>query len=515
MRLGVPCERPDQALVAATPQTVERLVRLGYDVLVERGAGRAARFLDSAYEEAGARLTDDAEVWGCELVLGVDAPEAERLDRLGDGATLIARLDPARQPELVESLRARGVTALALDAVPRISRAQAMDVLSSQANLAGYRAVIEAAAHFGRLLTGQVTAAGRFPPATVYVIGAGVAGLAAIGTAHSLGAIVRGTDVRPEVADQVRSMGAEFVAVPTAQEISSDGYAQGMAADQAALAAALYAEQAARSDLVITTANIPGRRAPVLLDRAAIEAMRPGSVIVDMAAANGGNTELTVPGEVVVTEGGVTIVGRTDLAARLPSQASQLYGQNLVNLLTLMTPERDGELSLDLEDRIIRTITVCHSGELMWPPPPVTVSAAPTAKAGPSTEELARIEADAAAAQTRSRRNRMVGLAAATLAGAALVLVSPAAVTSHYIVLVLSVILGFHVISNVTPALHTPLMSVTNAISGIILLGAISQVGSSNPFISAVAFVAVVLSTVNVFGGFAVTHRMLAMFRKD
>ena len=310
-------------------------------------------------------------------------------------------------------------------------------------------------------------------------------------------------------------MGAEFVAVPTAQEISSDGYAQEMAADQAALAAALYAEQAARSDLVITTANIPGRRAPVLLDRAAIEAMRPGSVIVDMAAANGGNTELTVPGEVVVTEGGVTIVGRTDLAARLPSQASQLYGQNLVNLLTLMTPERDGELSLDLEDRIIRTITVCHSGELMWPPPPVTVSAAPTAKAGPSTEELARIEADAAAAQTRSRRNRMVGLAAATLAGAALVLVSPAAVTSHYIVLVLSVILGFHVISNVTPALHTPLMSVTNAISGIILLGAISQVGSSNPFISAVAFVAVVLSTVNVFGGFAVTHRMLAMFRKD
>ena len=509
MRLGVPCERPDQALVAATPQTVERLVRLGYDVLVERGAGRAARFLDSAYEEAGARLTDDAEVWGCELVLGVDAPEAERLDRLGDGATLIARLDPARQPELVESLRARGVTALALDAVPRISRAQAMDVLSSQANLAGYRAVIEAAAHFGRLLTGQVTAAGRFPPATVYVIGAGVAGLAAIGTAHSLGAIVRGTDVRPEVADQVRSMGAEFVAVPTAQEISSDGYAQEMAADQAALAAALYAEQAARSDLVITTANIPGRRAPVLLDRAAIEAMRPGSVIVDMAAANGGNTELTVPGEVVVTEGGVTIVGRTDLAARLPSQASQLYGQSL------MTPERDGELSLDLEDRIIRTITVCHSGELMWPPPPVTVSAAPTAKAGPSTEELARIEADAAAAQTRSRRNRMVGLAAATLAGAALVLVSPAAVTSHYIVLVLSVILGFHVISNVTPALHTPLMSVTNAISGIILLGAISQVGSSNPFISAVAFVAVVLSTVNVFGGFAVTHRMLAMFRKD
>lgn len=515
MRLGVPCERPDQTLVAATPQTVEKLVRLGYDVLVERGAGRAASLLDSAYEEAGARLASDTEVWGCELVLGVDAPGTERLDQLSDGATFIARLNPARQPELVESLRARGVTALALDAVPRISRAQSMDVLSSQANLAGYRAVIEAAAHFGRLLNGQVTAAGKFPPATVYVIGAGVAGLAAIGTAHSLGAVVRGTDVRPEVADQVRSMGAEFVAIPTAQEVSSDGYAREMAADQAALAAALYAEQVAQSDLVITTANIPGRRAPVLLDRVAVGAMRPGSVIVDMAAANGGNTELTVPGEVTTTENGVTIVGYTDLAARLPSQASQLYGQNLVNLLTLMTPEKDGELTLDLEDQIIRTITVCHTGELLWPPPPVTVSAAPAAKTGPSAEELTRLEAEAAAAQVRSRRNRMVGLAVATMAGAALVLISPAAVASHYIVLALSVILGFHVISNVTPALHTPLMSVTNAISGIILLGAISQVGNSNLVISAAAFVSVVLSTVNIFGGFAVTHRMLAMFRKD
>ena len=515
MDIGVPHEQPEQAPVAATPQSVERLVSLGHAVHVERGVGARARIPDDDYREAGADLVDAEAAWGCEVVLAAHTPSNRELGLMRRGATLISRLDPARRPGLLENLRACGLTALAVDAVPRLSRAQAMDVLSSQANLAGYRAVIEAASHLGRLFSGQVTAAGKFPPATVYVIGAGVAGLAAIGTAHSLGAIVRGTDVRPEVADQVRSMGAEFVAVPTAQEISSDGYAQEMAADQAALAAALYAEQAARSDLVITTANIPGRRAPVLLDRAAIEAMRPGSVIVDMAAANGGNTELTVPGEVVVTEGGVTIVGRTDLAARLPSQASQLYGQNLVNLLTLMTPERDGELSLDLEDRIIRTITVCHSGELMWPPPPVTVSAAPTAKAGPSTEELARIEADAAAAQTRSRRNRMVGLAAATLAGAALVLVSPAAVTSHYIVLVLSVILGFHVISNVTPALHTPLMSVTNAISGIILLGAISQVGSSNPFISAVAFVAVVLSTVNVFGGFAVTHRMLAMFRKD
>ena len=515
MRIGVPREPADQPRVAASPQTVERMIRMGYEVLVERGAGTRAQFPDDAYEAAGAQSASGVRIWGCEVVVSASAPTEEHLALMTRGSVLICRLDPARRPELLEALQERSITCMALDVVPRISRAQSLDVLSSQANLAGYRAVIEAASYLGRLFSGQVTAAGKFPPATVYVIGAGVAGLSAIGTAYSLGAQVRGSDVRPEVADQVRSMGAQFVPLPSAQEVSSDGYAKEMSADQASAANALYAQQAAESDVVITTASIPGRRAPMLLDRSAIEAMRPGSVIIDMAAATGGNTELTVPGEVVTTEGGVTIVGHTDLAGMLPAQASQLYGQNLVNLLTLMTPERDGELSLDLEDRIIRTITVCHSGELMWPPPPVTVSAAPTAKAGPSTEELARIEADAAAAQTRSRRNRMVGLAAATLAGAALVLVSPAAVTSHYIVLVLSVILGFHVISNVTPALHTPLMSVTNAISGIILLGAISQVGSSNPFISAVAFVAVVLSTVNVFGGFAVTHRMLAMFRKD
>ncbi|MDO4242514.1 MAG: Re/Si-specific NAD(P)(+) transhydrogenase subunit alpha [Actinomyces sp.] len=515
MRLGVPCEGPDQPVVAATPQTVEKMIRLGYEVLVERGAGERARFPDAAYEEAGAHLVGPTGAWTSEVVLSAQAPDEEALSMLGPDTTVISRLDPARNPELIESLRATGATALALDAVPRISRAQAMDVLSSQANLAGYRAVIEAAAHFGRLLGGQVTAAGKFPPASVYVIGAGVAGLAAIGTATSLGAVVRGTDVRPEVADQVRSMGAQFVPVPTAQETSSDGYATQMSEDQAALAARLYAQQAAQADIVITTAAIPGRAAPVLLDREAIQAMAPGSVIVDMAAATGGNTELTVAGEVITTDGGVTIVGHTDLAGRLPSQASQLYGQNLVNLLTLMTPEQDGTLVLDLEDQVVRAITVCHEGQTLWPPPPVTVSASAPAPRGPSAEELARTEAQAAAAQARSRRLRAVGLAAAALVGAALILVTPEAATSHYVVLVLSIILGFHVISNVTPALHTPLMSVTNAISGIILLGAISQVGHSDPLISAAAFAALVLATVNVFGGFAVTHRMLAMFRKD
>lgn len=518
MRLGIPCQPPDRSMTAATPQTVEQLIRLGYDVVVQRGAGAPAQFPDAAYEEAGAQLADRAETWGCNVVVTAYAPDDAELDLMHPGATLIGRLDPARHPELVQSLQDHSLTALAIDTVPRISRAQSMDVLSSQANLAGYRAVIEAAAHFGRLLNGQVTAAGKFPPASVYVIGAGVAGLAAIGTAYSLGAVVKGTDVRPEVADQVKSVGAEFVPVPTAQEVSADGYAKEMSTDQAALANALYAEQSAAADIVITTANIPGRRAPLLLDRAAIDAMRPGSVIVDMAAANGGNTELTVPGEVVTTDSGVTIVGYTDLAERLPAQASQLYGRNILNLLTLVTPAKDGDLTLDLDDQVVRAITVCQAGELLWPPPPVAVSAAPKAPAAPTPEPAPDASADAeaqAAARARSRRRMTIGLALAAVAVAVLVLVTPAAATSHYIVLALAVILGFHVISNVTPALHTPLMSVTNAISGIILLGAISQVGNANPAISAVAFIAILLASINVFGGFAVTNRMLAMFRKE
>ena len=516
MRIGVPCEPADQPRAAASPQTVERMIRLGYEVLVESGAGARAQFPDEAYEAAGASLAGGARVWGCEVVVSASAPAEEHLALMSRGAILICRLDPARHPELLESLRERGITALALDVVPRISRAQPLDVLSSQANLAGYRAVIEAASHLGRLFSGQVTAAGKFPPATVYVIGAGVAGLSAIGTACSLGAQVRGSDVRPEVADQVRSMGAQFVPLPSAQEVSSDGYAKEMSADQASAANALYAQQAAESDVVITTASIPGRRAPVLLDRSAIEAMRPGTVIIDMAAATGGNTELTVPGQVVTTDGGVTIVGHTDLAGMLPAQATQLYGRNIVNLLGLVTPDKDGTLALDLDDEVVRAITVTHDGELLWPPPPIQVSAAPAASQPERTaaDDAAAQEA-ARTAQARSRSRQWLGLAAATLVAAALVLVTPSAATSHYIVLMLSVILGFHVISNVTPALHTPLMSVTNAISGIILVGAISQVGHPHPLISAISLAAVVLATINIVGGFAVTHRMLAMFTKD
>ena len=515
MDIGVPHEQPEQAPVAATPQSVERLVSLGHTVHVERGVGARARIPDDDYREAGADLVDAEAAWGCEVVLAAHTPSNRELGLMRRGAVLISRLDPARRPGLLENLRARDLTALAVDAVPRLSRAQAMDVLSSQANLAGYRAVIEAAAHLGRPLGGQVTAAGKFEPARVYVIGAGVAGLAGIGAARSLGAVVRGTDVRPEVAEQVESMGASFVPLPAAQEESRDGYATQMAADQAAAAAALYAEEAAQADVVITTAAVPGRRAPLLLDREAIEGMRPGSVVIDMAAGTGGNTELTVPGRVVTTESGVAVVGFTDLASRLPLQSSLLYSQNLVNLLDLMTPAKDGTIVLDLDDEVIRTVTVCHAGEILWPPPPVSVSAAPSAADEPAAERPGEIgAAEELDAQDRSRRRRVVLGLAATVLAAVLVLITPTAATSHYIVLALSIILGFHVISNVTPALHTPLMSVTNAISGIILLGAISQVGNADTRIAAVAFVAIVLATINVFGGFAVTHRMLAMFRK-
>lgn len=519
MRIGVPREGGGQPLVAATPDTTAKLIRLGYEVSVESGAGARAHFPDSHYEAAGAALVDTADAWGADIVLTLDAPTPDQLALMHPGATLVSRLAPARNPELLEDLRAAGVTALAMDVVPRISRAQAMDVLSSQANVAGYRAVIEAASAFGRLFTGQVTAAGKMPPANVYVIGAGVAGLAAIGTAHSMGAQVAATDVRPEVAEQVESMGASFVPIPTAQEVSTDGYAKAMTADQAAVANKLYAQQSAASDIVITTANIPGRRAPVLLDEAAVEAMRPGSVIVDMAAANGGNTALTVPGETVTTPGGVTIIGLTDLPGRLPSQSSQLYGQNVVNLLTLMTPAKDGLLVLDLDDEVIRAITVTSEGEILWPPPPIAVSAAPAPPSSTTPEEdpaqrAARVALEAKA-KARARRNRLLGWGVAALVMIALVVATPPLASGHYVVLMLAVVVGFYVITNVTHSLHTPLMSVTNAISGIILVGAILQVGSTNTVVTVLSFLAIVVASINIFGGFTVTHRMLAMFRKD
>ncbi|TYP90348.1 Re/Si-specific NAD(P)(+) transhydrogenase subunit alpha [Blastococcus xanthinilyticus] len=514
MQIGVPREtRPRETRVSATPTTVTRLVALGYDVVVEAGAGAASSFPDAAYAEAGARIGTAADAWGAQVVLRVNAPATGEIDRLTAGATLISLLAPALNPELVDALAARPITVLAVDAVPRISRAQSMDVLSSMANIAGYRAVIEAANVFGRFFTGQVTAAGKVPPAKVLVAGAGVAGLAAIGAASSLGAIVRATDVRPEVAEQVRSLGGEYVAVPDAEvAVSTDGYAREMGEDFTRRAAQMYAEQARDVDIVITTALIPGRPAPRLLTEEMVASMRSGSVIVDMAAAQGGNVAGSVPDEVVVTPNGVSIIGYTDLPARLPAQASQLYGTNLVSLLTLLTPEKDGRLVVDFDDVVQRAVTVVRDGEKTWPPPPVPVSAAPAPPPAPPPGATAGAPAVPQRTPAPGRRFALVGLGAALLFLVAAF--SPDELVGHFTVFALAVVVGFYVIGHVHHALHTPLMSVTNAISGIIVVGALLQLGSDDGIVRALAFVATLVASINVFGGFAVTRRMLGMFSR-
>jgi NAD(P) transhydrogenase subunit alpha len=496
---------PGERRVAATPDTVTQLQKLGYEVVVESGAGADSGFTDDRYEDAGATIGDAN---AADVVLGLNPPSPGRLDAMRPGATLIAMLSPRLRPDLVDDLAKRPVTALSMDAVPRISRAQSFDVLSSMANIAGYRAVIEAAHEFGRFFTGQVTAAGTVPPAKVLVAGAGVAGLAAIGAAGSLGAIVRATDPRPEVADQVRSLGGEYLAVaePEADDAPGTGYATEMSDDYNARAAALYADQCREVDIVVTTALIPGRPAPRLITAEMVASMRPGSVIVDLAAANGGNVEGTVPGERVVTGNGVIILGYTDLAGRLPAQASQLYGTNLVNLMKLMTPERNGELVLDFEDVVQRSMTVVRDGELTWPPPPVPVSAAPAAR---PAGETATPEEPPRKANPALRR---LGAAAAAAGVFGLIAVSPAALQVHLTVFALAVVIGYYVIGNVHHALHTPLMSVTNAISGIIVVGALLQIGTGGLAITVLSLAAILLASVNVFGGFAVTRRMLAMF---
>jgi NAD(P) transhydrogenase subunit alpha len=511
MLIGIIKEaRPGETRVAATPSSVVQLKKLGYEVLVEPGAGVAASFPDAAYVEAGAEVSDRAV--RADVVFGVNPPSSAQLDALSEGATLVSLLSPALDPDLVQNLARRPITALAMDAVPRISRAQSLDVLSSMANIAGYRAVVEAAHEFGRFFTGQVTAAGKVPPATVLVAGAGVAGLAAIGTAGSLGAIVKATDPRPEVADQVRSLGGEYLSVESAElEVSATGYAKEMSEDYNARAEALYAAQCPEVDILITTALIPGRPAPLLITPEMVASMRPGSVIVDMAAANGGNVSGTVPGQKVVAANGVTIIGYTDLPGRLPAQASQLYATNLVNLMKLMTPGKDGQLVLDFDDVVQRSMTVVryHDGaaELAWPPPPVQVSAPSTP--APSSP-VAAPEPKRAAALTEQGRSFVVAAAAVVmflLAG-----IAPPAMLGHLYVFILAIVIGYYVIGHVHHALHTPLMSVTNAISGIIVVGALLQIGHGDAAITALSFVAILLASINVFGGFAVTRRMLAMF---
>ncbi|MDO5503764.1 MAG: Re/Si-specific NAD(P)(+) transhydrogenase subunit alpha [Actinomycetia bacterium] len=507
MRIGVPREtKPGERRVAATPSTVAKLIALGYSVAVEQGAGGHSSFADAAYADAGAEIVTDP--WNADVVLKVNAPTEDEVARLGQGQILASLLSPALNPDLVEQLRERGVTALAMDAVPRISRAQSLDVLSSMANIGGYRAVVEAAHEFGSFFTGQVTAAGKVPPAKVLVVGAGVAGLAAIGTARSLGAIVRAFDSRPEVAEQVESMGAEFLRIDVEQEVSADGYAKETGEEFNRKAAELYARQATDVDIIITTALIPGRPAPRLITEEMVASMKPGSVLVDMAASAGGNIAGSVADERVVTENQVTILGYTDLPGRLPTQASQLYGTNLVNLLTLLTPEKDGQVHLDLDDVVQRGMTVTRDGETLWPPPPVQVSAAasPPKTVAPVVEEPVA---------PRSSTRLYAAMAIGALALLAIGAVAPAAFLGHFTVFVFAGIVGFYVINNVSHALHTPLMAETNAISGIILVGGILQLGSPEPVVQGIAFVATLVASINIFGGFAVTERMLEMFRKD
>ncbi|NYI69660.1 NAD(P) transhydrogenase subunit alpha [Naumannella cuiyingiana] len=505
MLIGVPAESRTP-LVAATPASVTALRRLGHDVLIAAGAGERAGFTDADYAEAGARVVDDGGAWRTDLVLKVDPPNAAELGRLAPGTRLAAQLAPGRSPALLEELAARDLTALALDAVPRISRAQSLDVLSSMANLAGYRAVVEAASAYGGMLGGQVTAAGKVPPARVFVVGAGVAGLAAIGTAQSLGAQVRAFDVRPEVAEQVASMGATNVSLDIATGSDrSDGYAGELTGAAEAAAAEMYAREAAAADIVITTALIPGRPAPRLIDAETVARMRPGSVVVDLAAANGGNVAGTVAGEQVITDNGVTILGWTDLPARLPRQASTLYATNLVNLIKLLTPDRDGRLVVDETDDVQRGMLVADKGAVTWPPPPIAVSAAPAP---------APVTAEPAAPRPRGP-SRAITLGLVAILGIVAAIQLEWVLGDNLVIFALAVLLGYYVISRVTHALHTPLMSITNAVSGMILVGAMLEVGDSDPLVAGLSMVGIFLASINVFGGFFVTRRMLAMFRRS
>ncbi len=515
MQIGVPKEiLAGETRVAASPKSVEQLLKLGFEVVVETGAGELASFDDAAFEAAGAKVGSKDDVWGSDLILKVNAPLTEPVDEIAllkEGATLISFIWPAQNPELMEKLSSKNINVLAMDSVPRISRAQSLDALSSMANIAGYRAVVEAAHEFGRFFTGQITAAGKVPPAKVLVAGAGVAGLAAIGAAGSLGAIVRAFDVRPEVKEQVQSMGAEFLEVDFKEDSGAgDGYAKEMSDEFNKKAAELYAEQAKDVDIIITTALIPGRPAPKLITKEMVDSMKAGSVIVDLAAANGGNCEYTVADKVITTANGVKIIGYTDMVGRLPTQSSQLYATNIVNLLKLLSKEKDGNINIDFEDVVLRGVTVVKEGEVTWPAPPIQVSAQPEQKPA-----QAQVKPEPKVKEPTSPAKKIAALVAAVGAFAWVASVAPAAFLSHFTVFVLACVVGYYVVWNVTHALHTPLMSVTNAISGIIVAGALLQIGQGNGVVSFLSFIAVLIASINIFGGFTVTKRMLEMFRKD
>lgn len=513
MKIAVPAEtNPIETRVAASPDSVKKLIKLGYEIGIEKGAGEHANFSDDDYRDAGAQIFEDATdtYWFGEIILKVNAPTDFEINAIRSGSTLISFIWPAQNPELLEELKTRNINTLAIDSVPRLSRAQKMDALSSTANIAGYRAVIEAAHNFGRFFTGQITAAGKVPPAKVLVIGAGVAGLAAIGTAKSMGAIVRAFDTRMEVKEQVESMGAEFLIVEIEEDGSgSGGYAKTMSKAFIDAEMALFREQAKDVDIVITTALIPGKPAPKLWLADMVQTMKKGSVVVDLAGEQGGNCDLTVPGERTVAHG-VTILGYTNLAARAATQASTLYATNLFHLVSDVTPEKDGVLTINMEDEVQRGATVVKDGEITWPAPPPKISAAPPpSKAEPSP-------APTKAPQKKSNPLHVLGYwAVAGVILLSLGSVAPAAFMNHFTVFVLACFIGWQVIWNVTHALHTPLMSVTNAISGIIIVGALLQIsGSGSLLVTLLAFAAVLMATINIAGGFMVTQRMLKMFKR-
>ena len=525
-RIGVPLETAaGEKRVATVPDVVAKLIKLGFTVAVQSGAGAGASFSDEAYRAAGAEVVPSAaDIWsGSDIIFKVRPPSPQEVALMRPGTTLIDFIWPAQNPELMQQLAAQGVTVLAIDSLPRqLSRAQKMDALTSMAGVSGYRAVIEAANAFGRFFNGQVTAAGKIPPATVFIAGAGVAGLAAIGTAASLGAIVRANDTRAEVADQVKSLGGEFVKVDDEEEGSGGGgYAKVMSEGFQAAQREMYAKQAREADIIITTALIPGKPAPKLITAEMVRSMKPGSVIVDMAAEQGGNCELTVPGQAAVVDG-VTIVGYTDLASRLAKQSSTLYSNNLLRLTEELCKTKDGVINVNMEDDAIRGLTVIKDGAITWPPPPIKL---PAVAAKPKAAAAA-----VPAPKGHGPGEPMSGKALAMVFGLgalAFLLVgmyAPASFLSHFTVFVLACFIGYMVVWNVTPSLHTPLMSVTNAISSIIAIGALIQVappllpgqGADRPsgLIIAMAVLALALTAINMFGGFAVTRRMLAMFRK-
>ena len=496
--------------VAAAPEVIEKLIKLGFAVTVESGAGNEASFFDDAFRAAGAKIAGSAaEVWsGADIIFKVRAPDMSEVAQMKPGQTLISFIWPAQNPELMKALAARKVTVLAMDAVPRLlSRAQKMDALTSMAGISGYRAVIEAANAFGRYFNGQITAAGMIPPAKVFVAGAGVAGLAAIGTSVGLGAIVRANDTRAEVADQVKSMGAEFIKVDYEEEGSGGGgYAKVMSEGFQKAQREMYAQQAKDVDIIITTALIPGKPAPRLITADMVKSMKPGSVIVDMAGEQGGNCELSEPGKAVVKHG-VTIIAYTDLASRLAKQSSTLYATNQLRLTEELCKAKDGQIVVNMDDDAIRGFTVIKDGEITWPPPPLKLPPPPAPK-----------PAAAVVKPEEEKKSSGVGFAVMALVAAGLFaligLYAPPAFIGHFTVFVLAVFVGYMVVWNVTPALHTPLMSVTNAISSIILIGGLLQVSSGSSTIMWVAALTILLTSINIAGGFAVTRRMLEMFRK-